>query len=202
MVNQPKCEQSQERSPEQNISAKEKSPKPPCISAKEKDSDPEADDGCLCQQWCSSRTKDLLFIKKLKDLVCNHFNPNSERELGAQGNAFHIIKLMKRLIEDVGRKWEEYKKIQGGSNPAEKEEKWLRSILDETKNALDQENQLDKAILGAANKQTTSSPKLEEEERSDMSECEKEQIHAYMTLFSYDLSLKMLDMQSRRGRYK
>ena len=58
--------------------------------------------------------------------------------MGAQGNAFHIIKLMKRLIKDVGWKWEEYKKIQGGSNPAEKEEKWLRSILDETKNALDQ----------------------------------------------------------------
>ena len=165
MVNQPKCEQSQERSPKQSI------------SARRKDSDPEADDGCLCQRWCSSRTKKLLFIKKLRDLVCTHFNPNSERELGAKGNAFHIIKLMKSLIEDVGQEWEEYKKIQGGSNPAKKMEKWLKSILDETKNTLDQENQLDKTILGAANKQTTSSPNLEEEERSDMSECEKEQIH-------------------------
>ena len=100
--------------------------------------------------------------------------------MGAQGNTFHIIKLMKWLMKDVGRKWEEYKEIQSGSNPTKIQEKWLKSILDETKNTLDQENQLDKFILGAANKQTnrqtTSSSKIELEERSDLAECEKEQI--------------------------
>ena len=106
MVNQPECERSQERSPEQSISAKERSPEQ-SILAKEKDSDPEADDGCLCKRWCSPRREDLLTIKKLKDLVSTYFDPNSKRKLGAQGNAFHIIKLMKSLMEDVGRKWEE-----------------------------------------------------------------------------------------------
>ena len=163
MANQPKCKQSQERSPKHK-------------SARRKVSYPEADDGCLCQRWCSSRTKKLLFIKKLKYLVCTYFNPNSERESGAKGKAFHIIKLMKSLIEDVGQEWEEYKRVQSGSNPAKKMEKWLKSIMDETQHTRDQENQLDKTILGAANKQATSSPDLEEKERSDMAECEKEQI--------------------------
>ena len=96
MANQPKCKQSQERSPKQE-------------SAKNKVSYSQADDECLCQRWCSSDTKKLLLIKKLKNLVCAHFNPNSETELGAKGKAFHIIKLMKSLIEDVGQEWEEYK---------------------------------------------------------------------------------------------
>ena len=104
MANQPKCEQSQERSPKHE-------------SASKKVSYSQADDECLCQRWCSSDTQKLLLIKKLKYLVRAHFNPDSETELGAKGKAFHIIKFMKNLIENVGQEWEEYKEAQSGSNP-------------------------------------------------------------------------------------
>ena len=166
MVYRPEYEQSQESPDPQRTPAK-----------KEKESDLDADDGCLCKRWCSPKREDLLTMKKLKELVRNHFNPNSKRKLGAQENAFHIIKLIKSLKENVGRKWEEHKRIQNGSQPGKNREGWLKSILDETEETLNQENQLDRFILGAANKQTISPPISLLEERSDLAECEKEQIH-------------------------
>ena len=82
-----------------------------------RDSDSDTDAGCPCQRWClRNKEVNLRSIKKLKNLVKRYLNSKPNKKV--QSNAFHVIKLMKELIEKVGQGWEEYKEIcVKGSDP-------------------------------------------------------------------------------------
>ena len=141
--------------------------------------------GCPCQRGFTKPEVDLRSIKKLvtKNLNSETKLRKGEPEKGIRSNAFHIIKLMRESLCNVERDWRKYLDIcaKKGSNLNlnNREWGWLWNIKCEDEESLDQEDLLDKVLLGKANKQKN--PEISMQERSDIAECEKEQIRLLAT---------------------